>query len=82
MVVDSNTQISIEYCMQWNYEPRALSLRSELTKKFGVVPKLIESGGGVYEIVVNNNLIFSKKQLNRFPNQGEVIELIRKFKWI
>ena len=78
MVIDSNTQITIEYCMQWNYEPRALSLRAELTREFGVVSNLIESGGGVYEIVVNNNLIFSKKQLNRFPNAGEIVELIKR----
>ena len=78
MVIDSNTQITIEYCMQWNYEPRALSLRAELTREFGVVSNLIESGGGVYEIVVNNNLIFSKKQLNRFPNVGEIVELIKR----
>jgi len=45
---------------------------------FGVVAKLIESGGGVYEIVVNNNLVFSKKQLNRFPNTGEIVELIKR----
>ena len=78
MVIDSNTQITIEYCIQWNYEPRALSLGAELSKEFGVVAKLIESGGGVYEIVVNNNLIFSKKQLNRFPNTGEIVELIKR----
>jgi selenoprotein W-related protein len=46
-------------------------------KEFGIVAELIESGGGVYEIVVNNNLIFSKKQLNRFPNEGEIVELMR-----
>ena len=51
---------------------------AELTKEFGVVAKLIESGGGVYEVVVNNNLVFSKKQLNRFPNTGEVVELIKR----
>jgi len=53
-------------------------LRAELTREFGVVSNLIESGGGVYEIVVNNNLIFSKKQLNRFPNVGEIVELIKR----
>ena len=68
--------ISIEYCMQWNYEPRALSLRDELSNKFGINSKLIESGGGVFEIKANDHLIFSKKQLGRFPNQGEVVKFI------
>ena len=68
--------ISIEYCMQWNYEPRALSLRDELSSKFGINSDLIESAGGVFEIKANGHLIFSKKQLGRFPNQGEIIRFI------
>ena len=75
--------ISIEYCMEWNYEPRALSLRDDLVesfqgrfKEFNV--ELIESGGGVFEIMVNNHLqVFSKKQVGRFPNSSyEVIKTI------
>ena len=68
--------ISIEYCTQWNYEPRALSLRDELMDNFGFSSKLIESGGGVFEIKANGHLIFSKKQLDRFPNPGEIVQFI------
>ena len=71
--------ISIEYCTQWNYEPRALSLRDELSTKFGINSELIESGGGVFEIKANGHLIFSKKQLDRFPNPGEVVQFIEDF---
>ena len=40
--------------------------------------KLIESGGGVFEIMVNDHLqVFSKKQIGRFPNSSyEVIKTI------
>ena len=69
--------ISIEYCMQWNYEPRALSLRDKLSNLFGIESELIESGGGVFEVKLNNNLIFSKKQLDRFPRDGEVENFIQ-----
>ena len=68
--------MSIEYCMQWNYEPRALSLRDELSNKFGINSELIESSGGVFEIKANGHLIFSKKQLGRFPNQDEIVKFI------
>ena len=68
--------ISIEYCTQWNYEPRALSLRDELSNKFGINSELIESSGGVFEISINDNLIFSKKELKRFPNPGEIAQFI------
>ena len=68
--------ISIEYCTQWNYEPNALSLRDELVSKFGITSELIESGGGVFEIRANGHLIFSKKELSRFPEEGEIKDLI------
>ena len=40
---------------------------------------LIESGGGVFEIMVNDHLqVFSKKQTGRFPNSSyEVIKTIK-----
>ena len=40
---------------------------------------LIESGGGVFEVVVNDHLqVFSKKQTGRFPNSSyEIIKTIR-----
>ena len=69
--------ISIEYCTQWGYLDRALSLREELENEFKVT--LIKGTGGVFEIVVNEHLqVFSKKELNRFPNSSyEVIKTIR-----
>lgn len=38
---------------------------------------LISSGGGVYEVVADGKLVFSKKKLGRFPNEGEVVSLIK-----
>lgn len=38
---------------------------------------LIPSSGGVFEVTFNDELIFSKKELNRFPNENEVEEIIR-----
>ena len=37
---------------------------------------LISSGGGVFEISLDDDLIFSKKSLNRFPDDGEIRQLI------
>ena len=76
-------KISIEYCMEWNYEPRALSLRDDLQVEFQnrfneFNIQLIESSGGVFEVMVNNNLeVFSKRRVGRFPNSSyEVIKTI------
>ena len=37
--------------------------------------KLIPGGGGVFEIMVNDELMFSKKSLGRHAEEGEVLGL-------
>ena len=76
-------KISIEYCMEWNYEPRALSLRDDLVEAFQgrfdeFNVELIESGGGVFEVWVNNALeVFSKRRVGRHINSSyEIIKTI------
>ena len=46
------------------------------TKYNGTDIKLVSSGGGVFEITLNDDLIFSKKALGRFPDDGEIDNLI------
>lgn len=75
-------KISIEYCTQWNYKPRASSLEDELNKEFDADIVLIASSDGVYEIVVDGKNIFSKKTLNRFPEDGEIVTLIRSWSYL
>ena len=50
----------------------------ELKGKLGVTTELIESSGGVFEVEINDKLVFSKKRLGRFPDDGEVLELLKK----
>jgi len=38
----------------------------------------VDSGGGVFEVTVDGKLIFSKKALGRFPNEGEIVGLVHK----
>tara|TARA_Y100001968_G_C18964426_1_gene529298 strand:+ start:91 stop:264 length:174 start_codon:yes stop_codon:yes gene_type:complete len=52
-------------------------LESHLKAKYnGADIELISSGGGVFEITLDNQLIFSKKSLGRFPDDGEIDNLI------
>ena len=74
--------ISIEYCTQWNYDVRALSLRESIQSKFGVNAELIKGTGGVFEVTLNNSLIFSKKELGRFPNENEIEDLIEGYEFV
>ena len=62
--------------MESNYEPRALSLRSSLDSKFGILAEMRPSSGGVFEVTLNGSSIFSKKQLGRVPNDGEIVTFI------
>ena len=45
--------------------PPVWRLRSK--SKFGLSPTLIRSHGGVFEVTVGDDLVFSKKKLGRFP---------------
>ena len=71
-------KISIEYCAEWNYQPRALRVRDLVKEQFKTNIDLVASSGGVFEITVDDKLVFSKKKEDRFPTDNEFIELVRK----
>ncbi|PID75803.1 MAG: hypothetical protein CSB23_02250 [Deltaproteobacteria bacterium] len=43
-----------------------------LQKKYAAEVELLPSSGGVFEITVDGTLVYSKKMMNRFPEDGEV----------
>ena len=51
-------------------------MRESIEKQFGAKAELIKGSGGVFEVSLNNSLIFSKKELGRFPNENEIEDLI------
>jgi selenoprotein W-related protein len=54
-------------------------MAADLLEKYGnnvTELTLIPSGGGVYEVNKNGKLIFSKKELGRFPELDEIIAII------
>ncbi len=44
--------------------------------RFGVRPAMKKSGGGAYEIRAGGELIFSKLQTGRFPEDEEILEAL------
>ena len=40
--------------------------------------RLMPSSGGVFEVTVDGNLVFSKKALRRHAEPGEIVELIKR----
>ena len=73
--------ISIKYCTSWGYYSQALRLREELQNKFSADVEILEGSGGVFEVELNGDSIFSKKESGRFPNENEVIDLIEEVLW-
>ena len=51
-------------------------MAADLKAKFGVEAVLKPGHGGVFDVFVNGTLIYSKKETKRFPNPGEVDDLI------
>lgn len=69
--------IRITYCGMWNYKPQASRLEEEIKAVYRDAKiETIESSGGVFEVEVNEKLIFSKLRLERFPEDGEILKEI------
>ncbi len=75
-------KIEIEYCVQWNYLPRAAGFAELIEDNIGVdnieggKVLFIKSKGGALEVFVNGNKIFSKLSIGRFPLDNELLKLI------
>lgn len=54
-----------------------MSAGDTLAAKFGADVELVKSSGGVYEVTADESLVFSKKSLGRFPESGELVDLVR-----
>ena len=52
-------------------------MADELRNAVGVEATLVPGSGGAFEVTVDGNLIFSKLQLGRFPDSGEVLGNIK-----
>jgi len=52
-------------------------LAAELKQNLGAESTLIPGGGGVFDVSVDGKLIFSKKSVGRFPEQGEIVRMLQ-----
>ncbi|CAN5366891.1 SelT/SelW/SelH family protein [soil metagenome] len=74
------TRVEIQYCTQCRWLLRAAWMAQELLTTFeqeiGEVA-LVPGTGGIFEVRINNELIFSRKDAGRFPESKELKQLIR-----
>jgi len=52
-------------------------LAAELKQHLGVVATLTPGSGGVFDVTVDGSLVFSKKSVGRFPEEGEVVGIVQ-----
>lgn len=48
-----------------------------MKQELRVEAELIEGGGGVYDVVADGEVVFSKHGAGRFPEDAEIVELLR-----
>ncbi|MHC4067714.1 MAG: Rdx family protein, partial [Planctomycetota bacterium] len=53
--------------------PKAASLAEAIKGRFNVESELIKGGGGIFDVHLNGDLIYSKHETGRFPEHDEVL---------
>ena len=53
-------------------------MSKELRIKTGLDPKLTPGSGGIFDVKLNGDTVFSKHQVGRFPKDGEMSDLFEK----
>ena len=71
-------KLSIDYCITCNYRPMAASLAFSIKRETGIAAGLNGSTtSGAFEVRIDQNLIFSKLQTNKFPDHAEIVEMVK-----
>ena len=69
------TNVYIEYCEKWNYKPefdRVSKIILSINQSINIKGNKTIPRTGSFEVVMNNQLIFSKLKTDRFPNEAEI----------
>ena len=77
IAASESNQASITYCGGCGYEERAAALAAEIGSEIGIRTELYRTTGGVFEVDLGEDRIFSKIKLGRFPEEGEVVNILK-----
>ena len=70
--------LEITYCQPCGHQPRAIEMVNQLLSSYGMplnkkfAVSLKPSDGGIFDVVLDGKLIFSRKQEGRFPTIDEI----------
>lgn len=76
----NRNRVEIKYCTQCRWLMRAVWMAQELLTTFeselGEVA-LVPGTGGIFEVIVDDEIIWSRKEKGRFPDIKELKQLVR-----
>ena len=75
-----NNRVEIRYCTRCRWLMRAAWMAQELLTTFdGEIQELsLQPGdGGIFEVIANGDLVWSRKTAGRFPEITELKQLVR-----
>lgn len=78
--MEKDNQLKIVYCTQCNWLMRSSWLAQELLSTFDEElseVSLVPGTGGIFEMSINNKLIWSLKEQGRFPEIKELKKIVR-----
>lgn len=78
--MDQKYTISLEYCVPWNYFARAVRVADDVLSNYQHIIDeftFITGSKGAFELKVNGEFIYSKKQNGRHAEPGEVLALFQ-----
>ncbi len=55
----------------------ATGLAAKIAEELGIEAQLIKGAGGVFDVIADDTVVFSKDEEQRFPQDIEVIEALR-----
>lgn len=80
-MAEQSLEVQIEFCGPCGYAPWAVRVAEELINRCGkqlAGVTLVPSSGGTFEVRAGDEVIFSLDDIGRFPEEGEVVEILKK----
>ncbi|HKQ63196.1 MAG TPA: Rdx family protein [Methylomirabilota bacterium] len=56
--------------------PQASSLQAAIKDKYGITAVLKEGHSGIFEVSINDDVVYTNETTYRFPNDEEIFEKI------
>ena len=53
-------------------------MAAAVSDRFGIEAELIKGKNGVFDVVADGNLVFSKHETGRFPQNDEILKVLGK----